>query len=320
MPEIVTNSESFLGRILRETGTNLSRDDFIRAVNTVYHELEAEYYDEQHTQIWQQGKGVWNELLNGLTLEGGAGQGINMLDFGAGTGFASLQVIEKFGPERFDSVTFVEPSEEMARIGLGRLSNIGVRTVRVTKIPENDECFDIVCANSVLHHLPDPFSIVTRLGGLLKCRGSFLMAQEPNAGYHSSFVGGVNRMARRIFRVFRRHGPPIRLNQRMLAVSNELVRRGITPAVMNPAEIGLVVDYWVPRPEHSERSTERLGFGIYEITEALGQRFMVKRVFTYDFLGKPTFLLPPGLALLNSLVGSVAPMKGQQLAIRLQKT
>ncbi len=242
-----------------------------------------------------------------------------MLDFGAGTGFASQQIIEKLGHDRFESITLVEPSDEMARIGLDRLSAFGLPIERVESIPDTESEFEIVCVNSVLHHPPDPVAVINRLGALIARRGLFLVAQEPNVRYHSSLVGVVNRWARRIIGVMRPPGAPSSSNRRMLAVSDELVRRGITPVAMRPAEIGLVVGYWVPRPDHNERSTERLGFGVNAIGEVLGQRFTLTRAFTYDFLGKPRVLLPRLPRFLDFLVGIAFRKNGQQIAAVFQE-
>jgi len=311
-------ASSFLTRVMRETRTALARVDFVQAVNLVYHELEANCYDREHEQIWMQGTGIWKKLLDSSIVSDLPVHDIEILDFGSGTGFAAVQLINNLGCARVKSVTIVEPSDRMAKICIDRLGEIGISAVRLASIPDNGYMYDVVSVNSVLHHVPSPVAVISKLGRFVRANGFCIVAQEPNALFHSSFIGGVNIRARSFLANSRRTLAKSEPSLRMQAVSKELVRRDITPVAMKPSDIGFVVDFWVPRPSSPERSMEKLGFTVENINEALGAGFITRRAFTYDFLGKPRVKLPGYIRFIDDLARFIAPQSGQQLAAVFQ--
>lgn len=148
--------------------------------NLYMHEEEAENYEGDKSEIYNVRE---QERINSAIEE--AKEQIETdsptskaLDVGCGTG----NVLEKLIP-KFDCVVGIDLSKEMlsrAKLNhLDRGENLTLVRGRIANLPFPDNCFDMVSAYSVLHHLPsfsDPISEISRV---LKEGGVFYVDHEP---------------------------------------------------------------------------------------------------------------------------------------------
>jgi len=101
--------------------------------------------------------------------------GFDVLDAGCGPATITTGIAEAVFPGRVTAIDHALPQIQTARrLIQGReIMNIDVEAASATRLPFADHSFDVVFANALLEHLPDPeaafreFHRVTRPGGFL---------------------------------------------------------------------------------------------------------------------------------------------------------
>lgn len=94
-------------------------------------------------------------------------------DIGGGTGFVSMGLAQ-----RVKQVHLVEASPEMlkiARQNLSHFSNIVYHQASVENLPFPEESLDVLFANMVLHHLPDPEQGIKEMVRVLRPGGRLIL-------------------------------------------------------------------------------------------------------------------------------------------------
>jgi SAM-dependent methyltransferase len=106
---------------------------------------------------------------------------MDVLDFGCGTGFVSKTMLQAGFP--FSKLVCLDSSLEMlnmARSNLNGTSNIKF----VRSLDEiNNDTFDLITINSVLHHFPKPGELIKNLETFLKPGGRIIGGHEPNVSF-----------------------------------------------------------------------------------------------------------------------------------------
>lgn len=95
-------------------------------------------------------------------------------DIGAGTGFMAAAIVE-----RVSKVHVVDGSPamlEMARKNLAAYDNVEFHEADVTKLPFEDGSLDVVFANMVLHHIPEPSAAIKEMARVLQPGGRLLIS------------------------------------------------------------------------------------------------------------------------------------------------
>ena len=311
--------ESRLGKRNNDAKTKLSPQDFVQAINLVHHQICANGYDLSHTYIWEQGRQLWCSLLQSVLPIFDHRKKIRVLDFGCGTGFAAEQVIRFFGPARIEKMVIVEPSSEMLRKAREKLSQLSVQHESLENINGLKRgLFDIVCENSVIHHLPNPYEVVESLAKLVDLPGALILAHEPNNRFQNGFIGWLNRTARLLLKIPRTRGHAPKASSDRVKLNNELMKRGIIEVPVPAEDLGMIVDFYVPRPWHPERQHETLGFDYVQLLRIL-PHFSLRAMYTYQHLGKPITQLGNLTRFLDDTLRLLFPANGQELALVLEK-
>lgn len=155
----------------------------VRQANLEIHRREAEIYDWVHPEIfgdYEQSR-LRNELQQITTILKGKNK-LRALDLGCGTGNICLKLLD-LGYE----VTAVDLSAEMIAVldrklaqrknSMCSLVNSGVEEYFAGHAAGDDH--DLIAFSSVLHHLPDYFSVVNRAYQHLASGGVLFICHEP---------------------------------------------------------------------------------------------------------------------------------------------
>jgi SAM-dependent methyltransferase len=153
----------------------------IREANTRYHDVAADGYDTK----WGIDFGAVGQAQTLGKLEKAlgapAGHYARALEIGAGTGYFSLNLLQR-GVIGAAVATDISPGMlATLEANAGRLG-LPVETVATDAeaLPFGDETFDLVLGHAVLHHLPDLDRAFSEFHRVLRPGGTFVFAGEPS--------------------------------------------------------------------------------------------------------------------------------------------
>lgn len=102
--------------------------------------------------------------------------GNDALDLGTGTALIPIELCRRDSTYRVIAVDLAVSMLELARYNIevaGITERIQLRHIDAKKMPFTDAMFSVVMSNSIVHHIPEPLTVlvdavrVTRVGGLL---------------------------------------------------------------------------------------------------------------------------------------------------------
>lgn len=156
--------------------------EFIRDVNTRYHDAAAGTYDSKwgidFGPVGQaQVRAKFAKALGGLPAERFG----DALEIGSGTGYFSLNLLQLGLIERLNatdiSAGMLAALEETAeRLGL----EIGTLVTDAEELPFDDGSFDLVFGHAVLHHIPDLRRAFSEFRRVLRPGGAIVFCGEPS--------------------------------------------------------------------------------------------------------------------------------------------
>lgn len=267
----------------------LELPELVVEVNRVFHAFEASRYDDRHAEISEQVPVRWRELFGSLPIANEAQW--SLLDFGAGTGFATLQAVACLPKEKIGRVVCVDTSREMLARCRERLSTLLPQAEFHQQLPEA-ATFDLLLTNSVLHHLPDVDTEVRRIERLLAPKAWWIQSHEPSTrfyrnpelrAHHEAFLRH-DRWAR-FFQPRRCFGALKQLFGRdpYRLAARECVARGLFELEPDVATISRLVDFGVA---HSlEEANEGKSFNLQELQRLFAGRWRLVAACSYSFMG-----------------------------------
>jgi ubiquinone/menaquinone biosynthesis C-methylase UbiE len=161
------------------------RERLIKAANRLYHDFEVDAYDDAHPEIVKGEAEQWQDvelLLNHTVPEGG-----RLLDVGSGTGFV-LRTLEGMARTRRLTTVAVDLSLQMLLRARERHPDTAFLQADADHLPFVDQAFDVVTANSVLHHLPTVERTCAELRRVARPGAAVAIVHEPNAGWSRSRI------------------------------------------------------------------------------------------------------------------------------------
>jgi ubiquinone/menaquinone biosynthesis C-methylase UbiE len=154
---------------LKKLITNANKE-FYNNYATTYNELEhGVLIAEDDRRL----NGLFNEFSNKSGNE-------NYLDVGCGTG--NLLKIAKV---YFKRITGIDISEEMLK--LSRKYTDELYCANAEAMPFEDNTFNVITANSVLHHFYDPGSVIKEMYRVCKPGGTVFTDNDPNRTFKRKF-------------------------------------------------------------------------------------------------------------------------------------
>lgn len=143
--------------------------EFFERVASDWDTMRLAYYDES--------------VIEKLSAVCGVGGRTVVADVGTGTGFVAAGL-----SSRVDQVIGIDNSPamlEVARKNLGSLGSDNVEFVRgeVSSLPLADDSVDAACANMVLHHAPDPETMLAEMARVVRPGGTVAITDEVKHPY-----------------------------------------------------------------------------------------------------------------------------------------
>jgi 2-polyprenyl-3-methyl-5-hydroxy-6-metoxy-1,4-benzoquinol methylase len=168
-------------------GVSCSAEVFHHEVNTVFHDMEARWYDQLHQSMWDSLPRQMQALAGDvLKCENLPNRELTLLDIGCGTGLATELLLGTELGHRISTICGVDTSPEMLRRYQKRAQRWRVRRAVFTSdlgqlaAPQD---YDLIVTCSVLHHIPDLAAFLRHTTRLLRAGGFFLHLQDPNGDY-----------------------------------------------------------------------------------------------------------------------------------------
>ena len=273
----------------------------VEEVNRLYHRHEANRYDRRHPELSVQCPAYWAEMA-AIASRLRPSAKWHILDFGCGTGFATLQLLERLPLASVASVTCYDLSREMLARCQEKVSAIFPNARFTTNLDDlsADRPFNLLATNSLLHHLPDVHGTLASLATRLSPDAVWLAGHEPSSRYYRN-AACVEALER--YRSSRSDGasswnaphlPFVRAwrkLQRSITAGASPKRRAAADAHRaglfgkrpTPTVIDRLVDYHVA---HSvDEAAAGRGFDYEALAEELRGRWRLAWVRTYSYMG-----------------------------------
>ena len=282
-------------RTISRYGPKLPLHQLVERLNVLYHHFEAEYYEFLHPEITRQLPPIWSEMIATARRLRGQ-QSWRVLDFGCGTGFATIQILKGLRGAPIELLTCYDPSAEMlerCRIGIPRLFSHARFTNRL-EMTSFDERYNTLVTNSVLHHMPNPMDAIEVLEEWLPPGTIWLCGHEPSSRYYrnADCQQAYKRFLQR--RMAKRLVSPAAYRQALSGLTGlgrgpasrtarEAVRLGLMKRKPPPGVIERLVDFHSPRSTADAESGR--GFDIQDLEQVFMGRWRLEWYKSYSFLG-----------------------------------
>lgn len=253
---VAVNSEPQIQAYLESLGVRCPAVQFIGRVSNFYHEAESASYDQIHPELGD-ALAVWRACLTAIAPD--LPERLEVLDVGAGTGFATAAVVAALAP-RIARVVCLDPSRAMLEQASRRLAGVTPAPAFVVGdigcLDDRAPRFDLIVTNSVLHHLPDIQSFLGRIRRLLRPGGFYVAGHEPSRDFFERPTVHRWTSVYRQWRRVRRLASPAAYWRRRFArgaaadleaVTNAaLVRVGLIDRPLPPGVVRQLIDIHVP--------------------------------------------------------------------------
>ncbi|MBN2021480.1 MAG: class I SAM-dependent methyltransferase [Pirellulales bacterium] len=270
--------------------------ELVEQFNRFYHASAARHYDKRHPETRDGLLATWREMLT-VGLASFERRPLRVLDFGCGTGFEAIRLLENGGDSRIEELVCYDLSPEMLSICRDRLARFSC-PIRIVSDREalsaSGGRFDVLLTNSLLHHLPDPLDTIQRLGSVMSDCAVWLAGHEPS----SRFLR--NPECRDVLTRFQnqwRYRKYLSLRA-YVSYAKEILLQGASPAkkaALEAEQRGLVrrkpparvvarlVDCHVPNSR--EEVEMGRGFDVSEMADRLAGQWQLAWSRTYNFMG-----------------------------------
>lgn len=143
-------------------------------------ELEAEEYDRMDFTD------VNTDFATLASKLGDSNSQIKVLDIGTGTAHIPL-ILSEIRPQW--QMIGVDLADSMLKLGqknlelAGKSAQISLQLIDGKKMPYEDDSFDLVITNSLVHHIPNPLDLFLEIDRVVKVDGSILIRDllRPNS-------------------------------------------------------------------------------------------------------------------------------------------
>jgi ubiquinone/menaquinone biosynthesis C-methylase UbiE len=178
--------ETALRQWLAPFEPKLPIDELVVEVNRLFHDFEAANYDRRHPEVLEQLPPLWQAM---------AQQAVRLrpqtkwriLDFGCGTGFEALQLLNALPTGSIESLTCYDLSPGMIEVCRDKVAprfSHAQFTTSLEQLKSQGKTYNLLATNSLLHHLPDAAASLAELESLLEPTAVWLTGHEPSNRFY----------------------------------------------------------------------------------------------------------------------------------------
>ncbi len=275
--------------IVEAVDSETEHDRLIQEVNTVYYDCVSGEYDARHPEVVEGDLSWWVEQFT--TLSRTTPSPLRVLDFGCGTGFVGKALAKAGLPVQKLVCYDISPGMvEKARQELAPLWNEPTPTYTTTFEDLLGSEFDVICVNSVLHHVHDPEAVAQDIANLLAEGGFILGAHEPNGEFFDS------PLSRGLAALYKRLGQGISLPEQItLDFNTKFKQRNSWAPQLRADAILQTVENHSPVEQDLQVVPKGLGFKRTLVSDFYpGMKTVLMETYTTAFIRK-VFTHRPGL-------------------------
>lgn len=161
---------------------------------------------------------------------------VMVLDVGVGTAQIPIELCRRH-PQA--NVTAIDMAEHMLRVGQGNVEKVGMsgriklQRVDAKKMPFDTGSFDVVMSNSIVHHIPEPFTVLVEMSRVVKAEGllfvrDLLRPEDAKTlkAYVQKYAGDANAHQQKMF------GDSLHAALTLEEVREMVMRLGYDPATV----------------------------------------------------------------------------------------
>jgi len=291
----------------------------IKAINRIFHEVEADFYDQRHPEILAERR-RWQNLAEKYLPR--LRRPRVVLDVGTGTGFVAGLLAPYLSAA--DQIICTDISPQMLASAKNALKDFSGRV----ELVENDGeqlnflpsgSVSLVALNSVLHHLPDYERLLSEIDRVLQPGGLFCVLHEPNQKFaQSGFLVFISRALNFLNSKFGREKS--RAKEDLTgAVNKRLIREGILNQgqELTAKEIQSLVDVWSPTA--GGQLNKKAGFDPLALKQKYFSAYEILLCQTYNHLGKINPQKNLFLWVLDKMLSVIFPQSGFLFGLVLRK-
>ena len=176
---------SHLIPLIKKTGSELSPKDFQSAINVIFHDVEAKYYDSLHSGMWNSLQEQVNLLVDDLMASRQFNAStLSLIDVGCGTGLSTQLLMNSKLGQYINHITLLDTSPNMLKQAGTRSKewNKNVDLVNSSIMGATNK-YDIVLVCSVLHHVPDLAQFFKQVDHIQNSGGILIHLNDSNGDY-----------------------------------------------------------------------------------------------------------------------------------------
>lgn len=286
-----------ISEFLRTWGVVMPVDQFVEMVSNIYHRYESDFYDASQHSL-QDSRKYWQAAIS--RVRPGLGTSLSLLDYGAGTGFATLEVLNSDIGASVKEVVCYDLSPVMMEVCKEKMKHFpSVSFVFLSGISGRDQLinerpFDLVVTNALLHHILNVDEFLRGLGRLIAPGGYYIAGHEPNHNYYANAnLISTTRQFQRYKHIRQRltlrywlHKVGIKKSFHDLAAMTnaELIHREIIKSPLPANYLHKLVDIHVPFGLSVDQPWGEVGFCQSHIEQWLGEDFVRVGLYTYSHI------------------------------------
>jgi len=294
---------------------------FVKKLNRIFFDVEAEQYDDQHPEILA-GEADWwisscEKLVQDLKSSSN-GSGLAILDIGCGTGFVS-SVLSTLLVEG-DLMIGLDQSEGMLKRARSKVPADKVTVCRFARgdaanLQFVDQSFHMLTVNAFLHHVYDYRSVLSEIDRVLKPGGYVVLAHEPNKAF---FQSPVIRAAASAWKLI---GFGVKVPKKSCDKINARLREShLTASDVHHDEILRLVEYHSPVEQKPIGIDKSKGFSLQEFLDQELRGYTVVEVNEYStFYHRPLLERYPRLMRLAKTAENLFSGTGNLFSAVLRK-
>lgn len=291
--------------LIKKTGSKLSPKEFHKEVSVIFHDIEAQHYDNIHKNMWKSLQFQYAFIAKKITPLFENKNSLKVLDIGCGTGLSTSLLLDTPLKSKIKYLTLLDSSSEMLSKAAEKVKGSGIpyELIHGEIQSLNNKEFDIIQTCSVLHHIPDLGPFANHIGTLQSKGGVFFHLQDPNSklSENKSYIKRVNELknikkpkkgltVKRIGNYLKRRLLGIKTKTYKDLVNEKLIASGVITNIMTDKEIWSVTDIHVEGLPYSTQE----GISTTSLKNHLKDYQLVSEA-SYAFFGDLYHDLPPAL-------------------------